>query len=249
MKISNYFKLFIILFLLTFSSCFYRKNVTDSDLIVTEGKIVPNKEIREYKISLHGNAIESTLQQVLSGTFNGQDYLENNLENQAVVELRKKLFNDNFKIYLDQNSLEADLIIKIRCTEYVPLVQNIDDKQKIPTAQAASLITIVGTNLSTMAAVLGPLAGGIGAFGPLSGIALGSEEKELNSLVTFDIQVLKKDGEILLAKPYRATFLTKVLTKGNITTSNSKAVASSSISDAVRSAMELAYADIRKIIR
>jgi hypothetical protein len=104
---------------------------------------------------------------------------------------------------------------------------------------------MVGANMATAAPFLGPIGGLIAGFEPLTGIGLGSEQREMNSMLTLDVQLIDRSGAILYSKPYSAGFTTKVLERGSIVSSSSKAVASSSAHEAVLAALDLAFKDIQ----
>ncbi len=227
--------------LMTLCSCGRETIITPSDLIVQSEKFVSRQDERP-KVSVPG-----LYKPVVPGFYLNTSFdVTDTVSELAILELRKILFRTgNYSVYSSHEVAQHDYTIKVRCTELVYDTANLTGDKKIPTTQAASIITIVGTNLATAAPFLGPLGGLIGGFGPLTGIGLGSAHREMNSMLTLDIQLIDKDGAILYSKPYSAGFGVKVAERGSIISSNSKAVASSSAQEAVIAALQVALEDIK----
>jgi len=238
LKYLNYVFLFTVLIL---NSC-------TRSTIVTPSEINIQTESISVKPSSHLNiSVPGLYKPVVPGLYINMAYdYTDNISELAAVELRRILFSTSaYNVYSSHEASQHDYTVKVKCTEFVPDTASLQGERKLPTTQAASIITIVGANMAATAPFLGPLGGLIAGFGPLTGIGLGSEIKEINSMLTLDVQLIDRNGSIIYSKPYSAGFNLKVAERGSIVSSNSKAVASSSAHEAVLAALDIAVKDIR----
>lgn len=238
------FKTFSLLLFLFLSACTHGKVITLSEIVL---KSDPSPSVKSGKVKV---SVPEYNQVIVPGTFINYNFNQaDTISELAVIEFRKILFQSGeYEVYSSPEVSNHNYTVKVKCTEFVPDTSSLDGQKTIPTTQAASVLTIIGSNIATAAPVLGPLAGFIGAFGPFTGIGLGKEVKELNSMLTLDVQLINQSGEILLSKPYTAGFNIKVIKRGSIISSNSKAVASSSAQEAIIAALEEAFKDLRSQI-
>lgn len=237
----SYFKCISLLLVCILASCSRSTIITPSDINIQtdSNSITPSSNINISVPSLYKPVVPGLLINMI------YDHTDN-ISELASVELRRILYRTHaYKVYSSHESSQHDYTVKVKCTEFVPDTASLEGERKLPTTQAASIITIVGANMAATAPFLGPLGGLIAGFGPLTGIGLGSEVKEINSMLTLDIQLVDRHGTIVYSKPYSAGFNLKVATRGSIVSSNSKAVASSSAHEAVLAALETAVNDIR----
>jgi hypothetical protein len=231
-----------------YSLCFCILSACGRSTIVTPSEISIQTDSK--KVVANGTtsiAVPGLYNPVVPGFYFNISYDNTeNISELAAIELRRLLFHSKkYKIYSSHETSRHDYTVNIKCTEFVPDTTSLKGERKIPTTQAASIITMVGANMATAAPFLGPIGGLIAGFEPLTGIGLGSEQREMNSMLTLDVQLIDRSGAILYSKPYSAGFTTKVLERGSIVSSSSKAVASSSAHEAVLAALDLAFKDIQ----
>jgi len=161
----------------------------------------------------------------------------------GMLEIKKALLaDDNFKVYEKYSA--PDYIIVVECTEFVPDIA--EAKGKVSTSSLSTTIAAAQPALIAGSAYL-PLVGTVVAsFEPLTGIALGTERKEMIGLVRFDVRILSGRKAVLRSREWAGSFGVKVAQRGGDSSiSEYKVVVASQAQDGARAAIEEAVKDFK----
>lgn len=166
----------------------------------------------------------------------------------ATVELRRLLLNQHHYRVFSEAVPKADYTIKVLCTELVPDLEQQNDSIAAPTLEAGTLILAISPLISAASPTLPGVGALLQSFEPLTGLALRNTTIDRIGALTIDVQVISRDGRIISAERYPASFPTRMVEQGGISSvSHYKVVVGTYAQDAVRVAVEAAVKKITQL--